>query len=56
MKKLLVIVAVAAMFAACGGNKAEQADTTAVDTTAAVVADTAAADTAAADTAAPAVK
>jgi ABC-type uncharacterized transport system auxiliary subunit len=56
MKKLLVIVAVAAMFAACGGNKTEQKDTTAVDTTAAVVADTAAADTAAADTAAPAVK
>lgn len=57
MKKLLVIVAVAAMFAACGGNKAEQADTTAVDTTAAVVADTTAAvDTAAVDTAAPAVK
>lgn len=51
MKKLLVIVAVAAMFAACGGNKAEQADTTAVDTTAAVVADTTAAvDTVAADT------
>jgi hypothetical protein len=55
MKKLLVIVAVAAMFAACGGKKAEVKDTTKVDTTAAV-ADTTAADTAApaADTAAPA--
>ncbi len=54
MKKLLVIVAVAAMFAACGGNKAANADTTAVDT--AVVADTTAVDTAAAvDTTAAAV-
>jgi len=51
MKKLLVIVAVAAMFAACGGNKAAEADTTAVDT-AAVVADTTAVDTTAVDTAA----
>lgn len=56
MKKLLVIVAVAAMFAACGGNKAEQADTTAVDTTAVVADTTAAVDTVAADTTAPAVK
>lgn len=54
MKKLFVIVAVAAMFAACGGNKPAQntdsvkADTAAVvDTTAAVDTTNAAADTAA---------
>ena len=37
MKKLLVIVAVAAMFAACGGNKpAETTDTPVVDSPAVV--------------------
>lgn len=52
MKKLFAIVAVAAMFAACGGNKpAETTDSAAVDTTTVVAADTAAVDTAAVDTA-----
>ena len=52
MKKLLVIVAVAAMFAACGQKAAENTDTAAAVDTTAVAADTTAALDTAADTAA----